>query len=251
LVKLAGVFLTRSLTIVSMGLVRARTKQVVAALCVVSGFGLAACGGSARRTSTVAQASPPAATTNVAETLSTSSTKTTSGRPAGHAPRAKKVTERNAAKPSAAAPATSPDPVSASTTTSVSTSSTTTSAKKHRPHPYVPAKAPPIVPSSQSRSVLACLARSGVTHASQGSNTVWSGYDLKTGTFVFVYLYPTAQKAIARARFLSREEVAHAGRYLIQQPIDRYAGSPVAAVTVCLGGKPPKAPAPKPGSFTF
>jgi hypothetical protein len=86
---------------------------------------------------------------------------------------------------------------------------------------------------------------------SQGSNTLWSGYDLKTGTFVFVYLYPTVQKAIAQVHFLSPEEVAHAGRYLIQQPIDRYSGSPVPAVTVCLGGTPPKAPPKKPGSFTF
>jgi hypothetical protein len=115
----------------------------------------------------------------------------------------------------------------------------------------VPAKAPPIIPTSGSRSVLACLARSGVTHVSQGSNTLWSGYDLKTGTFVFVYLYPSAQAAVARMHFLAPEEVAHAGSYLIQQPINRYAGSPVAAVTVCLGGKPPKAPPKKPGSFTF
>jgi hypothetical protein len=80
---------------------------------------------------------------------------------------------------------------------------------------------------------------------------VWTGYEAKSGTFVYVYLYRTEAAAIARARFLSAEEVAHAGRYLIQQPIAPYAGSPVPAVTVCLGGKPPKQPTRKPGSFTF
>ncbi len=99
--------------------------------------------------------------------------------------------------------------------------------------------------------MIACLARSGVTHVSQGSNTLWSGYDLKTGTFVFVYRYPSTQAAVARTRFLSAEEVAHAGPYLIQQPITRYVGSPVPAVTICLGGKPPKPPAKKPPTFTF
>ena len=220
----------------------------MAALCVVSGFGLAACGSSARHTSTAAQVPTPTATTNVAETLSTSSTKTTS-RPGGH-PKTVKKTSGDSGKTTSTS-ATTTDPVNASTTTSVRTSSKTTSAKQRRPHPYVPAKAPPIVPSSESRSVLACLARSGVTHISQGSNTLWSGYDLKTGTFVFVYLYPSAQAAIARTHFLSPEEVAHAGRYLIQQPITRYVGSPVPAVTVCLGGKAPKPPAKKPPSFTF
>jgi hypothetical protein len=99
--------------------------------------------------------------------------------------------------------------------------------------------------------VVACLVRSGVTHVSQGSNTLWSGYDLKTGTFVFVYLYPSVEAASARAHFLSAEEAAHAGRYLIQQPITRYNGSPVPAVTICLGGTPPKPPVKKPPSFTF
>jgi hypothetical protein len=80
---------------------------------------------------------------------------------------------------------------------------------------------------------------------------LWTGYEAKTGTFVYVYLYRTEAAAIARGRFLAAEEVAHAGRYLIQQPIARYAGSPVPAVTVCLGGKPPKQPPRKPGSFTF
>ena len=187
LVNLARAFLTPSLTAVSIKLVRAQTRQAVAALCVVSGFGLAACGSSARHTSTAAQVPTPTATTNVAETLSTSSTKTTS-RPGGH-PKTVKKTSGDSGKTTSTS-ATTTDPVNASTTTSVRTSSKTTSAKQRRPHPYVPAKAPPIVPSSESRSVLACLARSGVTHISQGSNTLWSGYDLKTGTFVFVYLYP-------------------------------------------------------------
>lgn len=95
------------------------------------------------------------------------------------------------------------------------------------------------------------MAKARVSHVSAASNELWTGYDLKTNTTVYVYLYPTPGAAAARARFLSAEEVAHAGRYVIQQPIAPYRGSPVPAVTICLGGKPPKPPAKKPGSFTF
>jgi hypothetical protein len=100
--------------------------------------------------------------------------------------------------------------------------------------------------------VLACLARAGESHTSPGAPGFWSGYDEKTGTFVFVYLYPSVSAAAARARFLSAEEVAYAGQYLIQQAIAPYRGSPVPAVTVCLGGKAPKPPTrSRTGSFTF
>ena len=116
----------------------------------------------------------------------------------------------------------------------------------------LPRSAPsPSVPPTQSHRVLACLAGAGERHVSAGSGGVWSGYDTNTGTFVFVYLYPSTAAASARAHSLSAEEVAHAGRYVIQQPISPYRGSPVPKVTVCLGGKALKAPGGKPGSFTF
>jgi hypothetical protein len=96
------------------------------------------------------------------------------------------------------------------------------------------------------------MARAGLADVSAGSRALWSGYNGKTGTFVYVYLYRTSTAARARARALSGEEVAVAGRYLISQSIAPYRGSPVPAVTVCLGGKaPPKPPGNKPGSFQF
>jgi hypothetical protein len=106
---------------------------------------------------------------------------------------------------------------------------------------------------AQSQRVLACLANAGLAHVSAGSGAVWSAYDAHTGTFVYVYLYPTNAAAVPRARGLSAEEVGVAGRYLINQPIAPYRGSPVRAVTVCLGGRAPKNPpgGKKPGSFTF
>jgi hypothetical protein len=106
--------------------------------------------------------------------------------------------------------------------------------------------------SAQSHRVVACLARAGLTQVSAGDAVLWSGYNDRTGTFVYVYLYRTHAAAAARAHALSAEEVAVAGRYLISQAIAPYRGSPVPAVTVCLGGKAPKQPpAKKPGSFTF
>jgi hypothetical protein len=86
---------------------------------------------------------------------------------------------------------------------------------------------------------------------SVGSATLWTGYSDTTGTFVYVYLYGTEAAAAARARKLSDEEVGVAGRYLISQSIAPYHDSPVRPVTVCLGGRAPKNPPKKRGSFTF
>jgi hypothetical protein len=101
--------------------------------------------------------------------------------------------------------------------------------------------------------VLACLASARLTNVSAGTRVLWSGYNATTGTFVYVYLYRSNAAAAARAHALSAEEAAVAGRYLISQSIAPYRGSPVPAVTVCLGGKaPPKPPAgKKPGSYVF
>jgi hypothetical protein len=96
------------------------------------------------------------------------------------------------------------------------------------------------------------LANAGLTHVSVGSPALWSAYEAKAGTFVYVYLDRTSAAASARARVLSAEEVAVAGRYLISQSVAPYRGSPVPSVTVCLGGKAPKTPpGQKPRSFTF
>jgi hypothetical protein len=100
--------------------------------------------------------------------------------------------------------------------------------------------------------VLGCLAKAGLTQLSAGTPILWSGYSGTTGTFVYVYLYRTHAAAAAQAHVLSAEEAASAGPYLIRQAIAPYHGSPVPAVTVCLGGKAPKQPpGKKPGSFTF
>lgn len=99
--------------------------------------------------------------------------------------------------------------------------------------------------------MLACLASARLTHVSAGSRGVWSAYAADVGTFVYVYLYPTSGAAAARARSLSAEEVGVAGRYVIDQPIAPYHNSPIRPVTVCLGGKAPRNPPKKSGSFTF
>jgi hypothetical protein len=100
--------------------------------------------------------------------------------------------------------------------------------------------------------VVGCLARAGLTEVSAGNRVLWSGYNGKTGTFVYVYLYRSHATAAAQAHALSDEEAAVAGPYLIRQAISPYPGSPVPPVAVCLGGKAPKQPpGKKPGSFTF
>jgi hypothetical protein len=91
---------------------------------------------------------------------------------------------------------------------------------------------------------------------SAASGELWSGYTATVGTFVYVYLYGTNAAATGHARRLSAEEVATAGRYVVNQSIAPYAGSPVPAVAACLGGKPIKSGGPKPGKkhkggFTF
>jgi hypothetical protein len=105
---------------------------------------------------------------------------------------------------------------------------------------------------SESQRVLTCLRRARVSQVSADTTGLWTGFESKTGTFVYVYLYRTAAEAATRARFLAAEEVATAGRFVVRQPITPYSGSPVYAVDTCLGGHPPKPPAGQgKGSYTF
>lgn len=224
---------------------------------LLAGFvllGVAACGGSASRTSLAADALTSSSTTTTVQTASTTT-----------AARARTVTRTSAAtaskKPaesdSRKAPAAKTVAASKTTSTASSPSAHTILVERlrksaaHRVTHQAPSSPLAAASGSQSARVLACLRHGGTGHVSADATGLWTGFESKTGTWVYVYLYPTAAAAAARARFLRAEEVATARRFLIQQPIAPYRGSPVPSVTVCLGGKAPKPPAQKPGSFTF
>ena len=121
--------------------------------------------------------------------------------------------------------------------------------KKKAPRP----KAPPHATGGQSNDVVGCLTKAGLAHVSADRGVIWTGWDGQTGTFIYVEMYPNASAAAAQVVSLSPEEARLAGRYVVHQPITKYAGSPVPVVAGCLTGHPVKRgkPRTKPGSFTF
>lgn len=227
-------------------------RIALAALLAVGGFGVAACGGSGSHASTRLEAVAPGSSAVTARPAPAATIEQTTATVARKAT-AKAKNTTPAGRPGK----TSSTTATASPTTHPTSPPTTTSTEKTTPHrryssPHTITSTPHASPA-QSHRVLACLARAGLTHVSAGTRVVWSGYTATTGTFVYVYLYRSNAAAVARAHALSAEEVAVARRYLISQSIAPYRGSPVPAVTVCLGGKAPKQPpgTKKPGSFQF
>jgi hypothetical protein len=166
--------------------------------------------------------------------------------------------------PAHAAAVTSHHKTPSSTTTTTIAAQTTTTATTTRSNGLVPTrrvrkKAPPRHPSTppatpgQSGHVVTCLNRAGLAHVSADRRILWTGWNSQTGTFVYVEAYPTVPAAAFAANQLAPEEAAVAGRYVVHQPIARYAGSPVPVVAGCLTGHPVHRgkPSQKPGSFTF
>ena len=216
--------------------------------------GVAGCGGSASRTSLAADAVTSSSTTIVAQTASTTTAaQATTGTQTSHTTTSKKPSHSDTHKALAAKTVVAPKTTSTASSPSAHTLlvERLRKAAPHRTRHTAPTSPLSAATGSQSARVLTCLRRGGTGHVSADATGLWTGFDSKTGTWVYVYLYPTAAEAGARARFLRAEEVATARRFLIQQPIAPYRGSPVPSVTVCLGGKAPKPPAQKPGAFTF
>ncbi|MBV9607019.1 MAG: hypothetical protein JO027_18040 [Solirubrobacterales bacterium] len=122
--------------------------------------------------------------------------------------------------------------------------------RKKKPSRHV---SPPPASPGQSGQVLSCLTSAGLGEVSADRGILWTGWDSRTGTFVYVQAYPTASVAAAQSGQLAPLETAAAGRYVVHQPIARYSASPVPVVAGCLTGHPVHKgkPSKKPGSFTF
>jgi len=206
-----------------------------------------ACGGSTPPSTTSASTTPAAPTLIAAQTPPARSTKHAAHK-ARAARRSKSV---NVGRPVST---TAPDAPPTTTSAQAPANRLAAARKKHRSESVFGP-----VTATDSQLVLHCLSGIGVQRVSAGRRGVWSGWDPRGNTFVYVLgPYRTAAAAEEALR-TAAGTAARSGPYVVHEPIVSDPTSPVDAVVNCIAGRPYKPPAApkrgshggKPGAFTF